>query len=76
MFKSHDNGIITLSLFKKFTHVFCLARHYFTNARQIRWSCEGKYTITMSMLSVQTTVYNVHKAHLFCAHILYLSKYN
>ena len=28
------------------------------------------------MLYVQTTVYNVHKAHLFCTQILYLSKYN
>ena len=35
MFKNHDSGIITLSLFTTFTHVFCLARHYFTNARQM-----------------------------------------
>ena len=41
----------------------------------MRWSCEGKYTITMCMLYVQTTVYNVHKAHLFCRQILYLSDY-
>ena len=76
MFKNHDSGILTLSLFTIFTHVFCLARHYFTNARQMHWSCEGKYTIAMCMLYVQTTVYNVHKAHLFCTQILYLSKYN
>ena len=76
MFKNHDSGIITLSLFTTFTHVFSLARHYFTNARKMRWSCEGKYTIAMCMLYVQTTVYNVHKAHLFCTQILYLSKYN
>ena len=61
MFKNHDSGIITLSLFTTFTHVFCLARPYFTNARQMRWSCEGKYTIAMCMLYVQTTVHNVHK---------------
>ena len=83
MFKNYDSGIITLSLFTTSTHVFSLARHYFTNARQyftnarqMRWSCEGKYTIAMCMLYVQTTVYNVHKAHLFCTQILYLSKYN
>ena len=76
MLKNHDSGILTLSLFTTFTHVFCLARHYFTNARQMRWPCEGRYTIAMCMLYVQTTVYNVHKAHLFCTQILYLSKYN
>ena len=45
MFKNHDSGILTLSLFTTFTHVFCLARHYFTNARQMHWSCEGEYTM-------------------------------
>ena len=76
MFKNHDSGILTLSLFTTCTHVFCLARHYFTNARQMHWSYEGKYTIAMCMLYVQTTVYNVHKAHLFFTQILCLSKYN
>ena len=76
MFKNHDSGILTLSLFTTFTHVFCLARHYFTTARKMRWSCEGKYTIAMRMLYAQSTVYNVRKAHLSCTQILYLSKYN
>ena len=61
MSKNHDSGILTLSLFTTFTHVFFLARHYFTNARQMRWSCEGKYTIAMRMLYVQTTVYTVQR---------------
>ena len=52
MFKNHDSGIITLLLFTAFTSLFFLARHYFTNARQMRWSCEGKYTIAMCMLYV------------------------
>ena len=39
----HDSmDIPTLSLFTTFTHVSCLARRYFTNARKMRWSCEGK----------------------------------
>ena len=31
-----DSGIPTLSLFRTFTHVSCLARRYFTNARKMR----------------------------------------
>ena len=64
MFKNHDNGIITLSLFTTFTHVF----FWRVIILLMCWSCEGKYTIAMCMLYVQTTVYNVHKAHLFCTY--------
>ena len=40
----HTVDIPTLSLFTTFTHVDVsyLARRYFTNARKMRWSCEGK----------------------------------
>ena len=36
--------IPTLSLFTTFTHidVLYLVRRYFTNARKMCWSCEGK----------------------------------
>ena len=38
-------GIPTLSVFT-FTDVSCLALCYFTNARIMRWSFDGKYAIT------------------------------
>ena len=87
MFKSHDSGILTLSLYTTYTHVFCLVRHYFTNARQMRCTARKIHncnvtkkinkrlitynisTYAICMLYVQTTVYNVHKGHLFCTHI-------
>ena len=46
MFKKHEwTYVPTLSSFITYAHASCLARHYFTNARKTRWSCEGKYTI-------------------------------
>ena len=88
MFKNHDSGILTLSLFTTFTHISCLARRYFTNARKMSWSCEDKcyykvkaYYAYMQCVRRKTyivhcTVYRVHKPHLVCTHILYISKYN
>ena len=38
--------IPTLSLFTTFNHTSCLARCYFTIARKMLKSCEGKYTIS------------------------------
>ena len=71
MFKNHDSGIITLSLFTAFTSLFFLARHYFTNDRQMRWSCEGKYTIAMCMCTyrLQCTTYI---KHIYFVHRFYI----
>ena len=80
-------GIPTLSVFSfTFTHVSCVARRYFTNARITRWSFDGKYTSTRKikgllrnartykicdMYAVQCT----YSTFIF-THIMYIMKYN
>ena len=78
-------GIPTLSVFT-FTHVSCVARRYFTNARITHWSFDGKYTITRKIKGLlrNTRIYKIcdmyavqctYSTFIF-THILYIMKYN